>query len=565
MSGARSARPSARQATVIAATGALSVAFAGTMIYFSQFRNYPSLVALVIADAIGLCFVVAGLAAWWLRPANPIGRLMVLAGALWYVGNLQVTGNPTLYAIGFWLMYVRSYVIAHLAVIYPDGQFRRPAERWLVISGYGFYLVVHGIRYLHEGDGHQIGWPDSNPTTVLTGVTGAHGLVYCGIVLGLMVRRWRTASASARRLHSPVFLGVVYASLLPPASIVASQMRLPDWFQIGLFLTYGLSLASLPFAFLSGLMWVRLARQRVADLVEALKDPADPWRLRDLLAHALVDPHLVVAFWSDTTDGYVDGNGRPVAVPDVVAERAVTVVEGRDVRLAALIHDPALADQQPLVRGVVAAARLALENARLHAFQRAQLTELAASRARIAAAALNERRAIERDLHDGLQHNLLRLSWLAEQTGAQDLATEARAAYTALKELARGIHPAILTERGLAAAVEEHALRSSIPMIIDIPQTRWAAPIEATAYFVILEATTNSAKHACANRVDVTGSTRANRLTIEIVDDGVGGADPRYGTGLRGLQDRVSALGGTLTVHSSLNEGTRVVAEPPCA
>jgi signal transduction histidine kinase len=188
--------------------------------------------------------------------------------------------------------------------------------------------------------------------------------------------------------------------------------------------------------------------------------------------------------------------------------------------------------------------------------------------------ALNERRAIERDLHDGLQHRLLRLSWLAGQASStagaaspvlDQLGDEARDAYAALRELAQGIHPAILTEHGLAAAVEEHALRLEVPMVIEIPSSRWPRPIEATAYFVILEATTNAAKHSGAGQITVSGRERPGWLTVEVTDDGSGGADPEHGSGLRGLHDRVSALGGTLTVHSAFRRGTRVVAELPCA
>jgi signal transduction histidine kinase len=197
-------------------------------------------------------------------------------------------------------------------------------------------------------------------------------------------------------------------------------------------------------------------------------------------------------------------------------------------------------------------------------------------RARIAEAALNERRSIERNLHDGLQHRLLRLSWLAERakdavgTGparsfVTELGTEARHAYTALRELAQGIHPAILSEQGLACAVEELAMRSHVPMDVALPGGRWPAPVEATAFFVIQEAATNAAKHANASRIAVRGVHRSGRLVVEIADDGVGGADPQRGTGLRRLHDRVTAIGGTLVVRSAFQQGTSVTLDLPCA
>jgi signal transduction histidine kinase len=253
----------------------------------------------------------------------------------------------------------------------------------------------------------------------------------------------------------------------------------------------------------------------------------------------------------------VDAGGLPVAHPDPESGRAATQVERRGHHLALLVHDSSLLEQRPLVEAIVAAARLALDNARL------------------AQAALNERRSIERDLHDGLQHRLLRLSWLADRVGAtaavaearpllDELAHDARDAYVQLRELARGIHPAILTERGLAAAVEEQALRLPVPVLIDLPRDRWPAPIESAAYFTIAEALTNAVKHAGAARLAVCGHVEDGRLTVEIADDGAGGADPRRGTGLRGLQDRAAALGGAVAVHSGRGRGTRITLELPC-
>jgi signal transduction histidine kinase len=575
MLGNGSGPPNRRQAAVIVASGAAGVAFACVTMRYGRGGD-PSWLALSTTNAIGVCFLAAGLVAWWRRPANPVGRLMVAVGSSWYAAGLQGSGHPVLYAVGFWLTYLPAVIVAHLALVYPDGRFRRPLERWAVVLAYLLYFVLHGLRYLHERPWQRvIGWPDSLPNSVWANVVAGYALAYNALLFGWMAQRWRAASPSVRRLHAPVWLGVALLTVVMTVAVAGSALRFPAPVQVGAFLGYGMVLAALPFAFLSGLLWVRLARQRVADLVVALKDSADPARLRDLLSDTLGDPSLVLGFWSQAAEGYVDIDGRPVTIPHEGTARAVTLVEGREARLAALVHDPALAVQQPLVGAVVAAARLALEGARLQALLRAQLVELEASRARLAEAALNERRAIERDLHDGLQHRLLRLSWLAGRVAvavgggparpaADQLSREARDAYATLRELAQGIHPAVLTEQGLEAAVEEHAMRSHVPMIIDIPAGRWAGPIEATAYFVILEAATNAAKHASAEQITVRGWQRDGWLTVEIVDDGLGGADPRLGTGLRGLRDRVTALGGRFAVHSAFHQGTRVVMELPC-
>jgi signal transduction histidine kinase len=236
---------------------------------------------------------------------------------------------------------------------------------------------------------------------------------------------------------------------------------------------------------------------------------------------------------------------------------------------------------------VRALGRLASENARLKAALQAQVAELRAARGLLAEAALAERRRIERDLHDGLQHRLLRLSWLAERAGAVasagpaggpagsmlrdelapllgQLADEARHTHVELRELARGIHPAILTEQGLATAVEEHALHAPLPVLVDLPPGRLAAPLEAAAFLAIAEALTNAVKHATAGRVTVRGHRAAGRLIVEVADDGGGGADPRRGSGLRGMRGRLAALGGTISVHSPPGRGTRVIIELPC-
>jgi signal transduction histidine kinase len=505
---------------------------------------------------------------------------MVAAGTFWYATNLQATGVPALYALGYWLTYLPPVIVGHLALVYPEGRLRRRVERWGVVANYATYLTLQGIRYLHEGWCYDIGLPGPRAHvcagSILPYVVSADAIVFDALFLLWVVRRWRAASAAARRVHGPVWLGFSFLSAALAGSALAFLVHLPYAVQVVLVLGYGITMLVLPFAFLSGQLRVRLARLRISDLVLALEETTDPARLRALLARALEDPTLALGYWSDAAADYVDADGRRVAVPGPHAARAVTFVERRDQHLAVLVHDPSLAEQQPLVRAAVAAARLAIENARLQALLHARVEELEASRARLAEAALNERRTIERDLHDGLQHRLLRLSWLADRAGAvvdvgggagpalAELADEARDAYASLRELARGIHPAILTERGLAAAVEELALVATVPVLIDLPRERWSRPVEATAFFTISEALTNAAKHARAERVTVRGRRATGRLTIEIADDGAGGADPRLGTGLRGLHDRAVALGGTLTVDSAAGHGSRVVLDLPC-
>jgi len=581
-------RPSRHQTLAIVLSGVVGVVFAAVMIELGWNADGHSLVgfqhsvlAFVVAAAIGIAFLTAGLAAWWHRPDSQVGMLMVAAGTLWYATDLQDTGSPVLYALGYWLTYLPPVIVGHLALVYPEGRLTRRAERWGVLASYTTYLTLMGIRYFTEGRCYDIGLPGPKShvcgcTSILPYLVSTEAILFDALFLVWVVQRWRAASAPARRVHGPVWLVFSFLSAALAGSALAYVIHLPPAVQLVLVLSYGLSMLVLPFGFLSGQLRVRLARLRISDLVLALQDTPGPARLRELLARALEDPTLVLGYWSEVTSDYVDAFGRPVAIPEPNADHAVTLVERRDLPLAVLVHDPSLAEQQPLVRSAVAAARLAIENARLEALLHARVEELEASRARLAEAALNERRTIERDLHDGLQHRLLRLSWLADRAGAvvdvdtgarpalAELAHEARDAYAELRELARGIHPAILTERGLAAAVEELALRARVPVLVDLPHERWPRPVEATAFFTISEALTNAVKHARAERVAIRGRRTAGRLTIEIADDGAGGADARHGTGLRGLHDRAAAAGGTLTVDSAPGRGTSLVLDLPC-
>jgi signal transduction histidine kinase len=214
---------------------------------------------------------------------------------------------------------------------------------------------------------------------------------------------------------------------------------------------------------------------------------------------------------------------------------------------------------------------------RREAVEHARIEELRASRARIVAAADMARRRIERDLHDGAQQRLVtlrlqlslarrRLTTDPRGAGAMldEVGEELRLALAELRELARGIHPATLSERGLRPAVEALASRCPLPVEVeDLPCDRFGPGVEAAAYFTISEALTNVAKYASAGYATVRGAIEQNALVVEVRDDGVGGADATVGSGLTGLADRVRAQGGTLSVVSPAGAGTTVRAVIP--
>jgi signal transduction histidine kinase len=269
-----------------------------------------------------------------------------------------------------------------------------------------------------------------------------------------------------------------------------------------------------------------------------------------------------------------DDRGDPHRFED--RNHAVTVIERDGHPYAAMVHDRAVSDV--VVRGVASAAAITLENERLHAELRAQLAEVRASRARIVAAGDRERRRVERDLHDGAQQRLLALAMALRSVRRQlelDQAGEAlsaldgaeselRQAIQELRELARGIHPTVLTDDGLEAAVRSLASRSPLPVLVEFDLVdRPSRPTEATAYFAVSECLTNVAKHAGATRAVVVARQDGTRVCIEVRDDGCGGATPGAGTGLSGLVDRIEAAAGCLRIDSPAGEGTTVRIELP--
>jgi signal transduction histidine kinase len=319
-----------------------------------------------------------------------------------------------------------------------------------------------------------------------------------------------------------------------------------------------------------------MGRVGVSDLIVELGRGLEAGRLRDAIARSLHDPSLELGFWIRDPDEYVDVDGRPVSVVPA-AGRAVTILERHGRKVAALVHDEALSENPALLDAVSSAAGLALENERLLAELRAQLDEVRDSRARLVEASVTERRRLERNLHDGAQQRLVTLSLhlrMAQETLREDpLAAEAmldgvgedlKQALDELRELARGLHPAVLTDRGLAPALQSLANRSPFPVeIIGVQALRLPEPVEAALYYVVAESLTNAAKHSQATEGSVELSTTPETVVVEIRDNGNGGANLTGGTGLRGLADRVEALGGELRLQSHADGGTIIRAELP--
>jgi signal transduction histidine kinase len=302
---------------------------------------------------------------------------------------------------------------------------------------------------------------------------------------------------------------------------------------------------------------------------------AAPEATGEVLAEALGDPDLELLFALPDDGGYIDANGHAAKTyPE--GERVVTPVRRGDLALGAVRHAPALSEQPDVLDSVITAAGLAIEIARLRAEVRRRLAEVEESRARIVTAGYEERRRLERDLHDGAQQRLVSIGLAIRHTqgrlgadggeinAALDAAVEeVTRAIEELRELARGVRPACLDD-GLAPALRELASRTPLPTEVAATSERFAEGVEAAAYFVVSEALTNSVKHAHASRLTVSAERQNGHLRLHISDDGIGGAVAAERSGLAGINDRVVALGGTLSVSSPHGSGTQVIAELPC-
>jgi signal transduction histidine kinase len=456
-------------------------------------RPYPAWIWLPTQFG-GVSFVVTGVILWRYRPSNPSGRLMVLVGITWYIGDLQTSARPAVFAVGFCLYYTSTAALAHLVLALPTGRLADRWQRWLVGALYLLGPLIQTLRYLDEYPQQPWPWDGSGGRySVWADVGSVLNIAATTMTLTLVARRWWTAGRLAQREYNLVWATAVALGLLSTAQSLA------------------------------------------------------------FLARSLVQPYLLLAFSLGL-----------ILMPAGIAVGLLRV------RMATLTQ----------------------ENANLHATARAQLAAVRASRARIIVAADTERRRIQRDLHDGVQHKLLAISMLVERardnlsephpvpTGNAGERLLARAsvelgeAIRELRELTEGIYPPALSEQGLAAALDGLAERAPLPVIVDVPDRRWSAEVEQTAYFVVTEALANVYKHSGASCAWVRGLCGNDRLIIEVVDNGSGGADPRRGTGLRGLADRVAAQGGILRVDSPTGGGTpppggtgrgsTVVAELPC-
>jgi signal transduction histidine kinase len=488
--------------------------------------------ALAAADvAVGSILVAGGAVAWGRRPESRVGGLMSLAGLTWFLGTLF---EPA--------VFLHRGPLVHLHLSYPAGRTPTRLARAVVVGAY----VDAAIEPLARTD-------------VLTlGLSAAVALT--------AVRLFRGTSGPARKAGGPALgAALAFAAVLA----LGALERRTGWGSAHAVLwTYDVVIASAVTVLLVDLLRGRWADAVVTGLVVDLGTAGGAATLGGRLARALGDPTLVVGYRLAGTGDLVDDAGRPVELPPPGSGRTATPIEDDGEQVAVLVHDDALLADRHLLESVAAAARFPVANARLQAEVRARAADLETSRRRIVEVGDAQRRRLEQELRLGAEQRLDRVaSLLAESADGgmplRALEAELAEARRELREFAQGIHPAALTEHGLMAALALLPGRTTIPVEVHGEIARLPVPIEEALFFVCSEALANATKHASASRVSIEVRLERGRVVAVVLDDGVGGALPTHGSGLRGLADRVDAIGGRLRVESPPGQGTRVVADMP--
>jgi signal transduction histidine kinase len=573
-------------AVAAAAGAALSCVAAAISLSGSDSAN-AELVATARALVVAAPFTV-GCYAWHRRPGERFGPLLIATGFGWFLTTLAESDDSLLYSIGRVAAWLVELELVYLVLSFPTGRLPERIDRLLV----GATAALVALLYLPTAlisDSYPLPAPyttceeacpanaffilDSEPGLVDSVVRPLRDLATVVLFLAATARigmRVQRATPSMRRILNPVLAVAVARLFLLPAGLVARRLAPDSWAVDVAFWTLILALPAMSVAFFLGLLRGRLFAARALETLGTRLHAGLPTPgLRATLAEALEDPSLRLAYRVPTDGGrWVDADGRPVELPAPGSGQCVTEVRGGDLPIAAIVHDEALREQQGLVDAAASYARMALENQRLGARVEASLRQ-----------ADEERRRLERDLHDGAQQRLVALRIkleLTEELVASDpdsgleklhaLGTEVDETLEELRSLARGVYPAVLADEGLPEALQAAALRAPVAAEVQSDGVgRYAREVESAVYFCCLEALQNVAKHARgATRITISLAD-GDALRFEVRDDGAG-FDARSepaGAGFTNMRDRLGALGGEVTIASEPGGGVVVSGSVP--
>jgi signal transduction histidine kinase len=542
--------------------------------------------------------IAAGLYAHRRPPFARFGVLLVGLGLLWFVATLSGSPDPVVFSVGRIGAWCAEAAIVYVVLAFPSGRITERVDRVLAGAMAANVLLLYLPTALLVNEypaptpyttcvescpANAFDVVGSQPAFVEDVVYPLRELVVITITIAVALRlgaRLRAATPVLRRTLEPVLLAAIFRVAALGGAVFARRLDLDDRaLQVAAWVI-ALGLTIMAFAFLLGVVrWRLFLAGAMQSLATRLPGHAQPEQLRDALAEAFDDPSIEIVYWLD--DGWADAQGRPFVPPPAESGQWLTEVRDDGARVGAIVHDAGLRNDDAFIATATSYALMTLDNQRLAAQARGLLHEVSESRARIQATADDERRRIERDLHDGAQQRLvalrIKLELEAEEVDREDatraatlrrLGEDVEEAIDEVRSLARGIYPAALADRGLVEALRAAALRSPLPTtVLAAGVGRYSREIETTAYFCCLEALQNAAKHAHGAGAAVIDLSDTGTLRGEVRDDGAGfdvPATPR-GSGLVNMRDRLSAVGGELAIVSSPGKGTRIlIAIPLC-
>jgi signal transduction histidine kinase len=499
------------------------------------------------------------------------GLLLCLVGALLAVVHLHLVDGSPFPLLGWVAGPLAAMTVAVVLVRFPGATLSARGRRWALAAT--AVLVVTRLTLTVPPERLRLGWWPVLPVPGSAAETGlrlgnAYILLLACWFVGLMAWRITHSRGLSRHELAPVVfasLGATLAVIGHVVSVFSGQNQV----DLVVLVVEQVGLLAVPAGFIFAALRMRTARGAVGDLLLSVRASSTPAEIEASLASTLSDPGLTLFMWAPEEGHWRTADGQQQD-PPAGDDRLVVPVHAEDGSpLAVIVTDASVARHGQLLGASAAAVRLTLQNA-------AVMEMLRRSRTRLAEAELGERKRLERDLHDGVQQRLLALGMSVDRVvhsapdhQTRELAVTAagqvQEAIAELRDLARGILPAVLSQSGLAAAVESAAERLPLAVTSSIPGRRWPPATEATAYFVICEGLNNVVKHARSDRAEIEVGDDTRTLTLVVRDFGDGGAEGQAGSGLLGLRDRVTALGGSLSVESTKGAGTCLRAQLPYA
>jgi signal transduction histidine kinase len=466
---------------------------------------------------VALAWIGGGLAAWARHGTRASAVLMAAVGLTWLLGDADRS-----------LVLLHRGALAHLLLAYPTGRLDSRPARVAVLAAYAAALLAAVV----PGPAWTLGFAIALPVATFVRFATASGAVRASRAVPLAVAVGVGAVLGADAGLDADLLPVYQLTLVVAALVLAADLRSAQWSR----------------AAITGLV-VDLGRSPAGGLV------------RERLARAVGDPSLVVGYVLQEGDPPVDEQGRPIALPEPGGGRAVTRVEHDGRPVAVMVHDSASLGEPKLLAGAASALGVAVANARLQAGLRALMVEVEASTRRLVDAGRAQQRRLAAELRTQVDPSLEEAAQALRRTGADDLHARLIGVRHGLDRFAEGLDPVALHTGGLAAALRVLSQSAGLPVSVSLPDARFAPEIETCAWFVCSEAIANALKHADASQLSIRVARRGAKLRVEVVDDGIGGAEPTRGTGLLRLAERVAASGGLLTIESDPGRGTRLLAD----